>query len=187
MNLGFNCKVASATDSLRPARAASSLRLVERRSAANRRPSTMVRTERLRALIGELSIRNMDWPEMSCFLACSQSAVRNYIRELEQAKVVFALRLLDSPDNRGSKKYRVNDDASLVERYMDGLSNAENLHLTPTKVRVRGRTSLADARYFHVLLGGECLNLAGGRDQIRRDPLVAALFGATNMRSDCGI
>jgi hypothetical protein len=147
------------------------------------RPSTMLRTERLRGLIVELVARHMDIAEMSKFLACSQSAVRNYVHELTDAAVVVAPDGVRSMNGRLDKRYRLSMDRQSVERFLNGLSENVRDRRISTRRKAQVPMSLAQARYFHI-----CLHDSGGGGEhanakARRDPLVAALFGAAGMHS----
>jgi hypothetical protein len=142
------------------------------------RPSTVVRNARLGALIAALSARKMTLAEMALLLQCSQSAVRQYVRELSRADVVLLANKQKAGAGGCGKSYSLNNDPSTVNRFLDSLTEPPD-----GRARVAGRSprlpaSLASPRYVH-----EVFEKLSGRDvdevRARRDPLVAALFGAS--------
>lgn len=145
------------------------------------RLSTLRRTERLLALLAELSIRDMDLLAMSFLLNCSQSAVRNYTFELLSAGVIVAF-----PSKRtsagGSKDYRLSADTRIVENFLSNLGEPRRGDIISAKHSRQLHKTLADARYFHIMWNDMNGSFEVNGAHARRDPLVAALFGVANMR-----
>jgi hypothetical protein len=141
---------------------------VERRA----RPSTILRIERLRALIAELSTRQMDLTQIAGFLRCSPSGTRNYVSELVDATVLIA------PDAEAvrNKLYRLSTDLQKIHRFLAGIA-AQEVSRGSARIDRRSHSSLADARYLHVLTAGAVSIREAEQLGARRDPLVEALFG----------
>jgi predicted transcriptional regulator len=141
------------------------------------RPSTLLRARRLRALIDALALSHMDVEAIAELLGCSGSAVRNYLLELTDARVVHGPERTPSRAGERGKLYRLSQDAGLVEQYLARLSvHHPSRALASLREEAGKCRSLADARYFHFNFLDRSLNDCG-RPEARRDPLVAALFG----------
>ena len=137
------------------------------------RPSTILRIERLRALIAELSTREMDLTEIAGFLRCSPSGTRNYVSELVDATVLIAP---DVDASHRNKLSRLSPDLQKIHRFLAGIA-AQEVSGGPVRIDRRSHSSLADARYLHVLTAGAVSIREAEQLGARRDPLVEALFG----------
>jgi hypothetical protein len=134
------------------------------------RQSTIVRQRRLHALIGQLAARDLDIPAVASFLDCSHSAARTYLHDLLDAGVVFR----QSPSERC--KYHLTRDAAQVQSFLAGLALPRRPTLTRANKPANGTRSFG-ARHFHIIDDDCYLGVDASQVPIRRDPLVAALFG----------
>jgi hypothetical protein len=143
------------------------------------RRSTLFRIERLTALVEALSARDLGLADIADLLHCSASASRNYAFELTDAGII---RLAPGPQVGGSggrRLYRITPDRALVDAFMSVLANPGACDVTRANA---GRKPDASPR-----------GAAGGKGRaqepefvcnpfpvvVRRDPLVAALFGSS--------
>lgn len=156
----------------------------EENGRGQHRPSTILRTQRLRALVAELSLRDMELVEMSRFLACSPSGARNYVVELSCAGVLIGPGPARMPDGRADKRFRLNPDPELVERFLIELS--ENRRNRPLAERYKPKLGAlpAEAPFLHLVAKTGNGSSEYGAGNAWRDPLVTALFGARNCRGD---
>jgi hypothetical protein len=145
------------------------------------RPSTLLRARRLCALIEALAISRLDTDAIAALLGCSGSAVRNYLLELIDAQVVLGPGSMPAPSGERDRQYRLNQDAALVERYLADLWRHRPCRRLAPAGDGDQRSSLADPRYVHLNVRDRPV-VDGGTPEARRDPLVAALFGAAGTR-----
>jgi hypothetical protein len=131
------------------------------------------RIDKLRVLVAALDQRSMGPGAVMELLEVSYSAARNYLHELAQAGIA-------DPDPERHTVMRLNADLQVRERFFAGLSE----RLGQARVSLRRSTSRhcmnSSGRYLHVLADDVSFPLVLHRDPVRRDPLVAALFGAVN-------
>jgi hypothetical protein len=123
----------------------------------------------------------MDLPAMSFLLDCSQSAVRNYIFELLSARVIVGP-LSAPPCAAGRKNYRLSGDELIVENFRSKLGELGRRDIMSAKHARKLHKTLADARYVHIMWDDMNGFFDVNGAHVRRDPLVAALFGEANMR-----
>jgi hypothetical protein len=114
----------------------------------------------LRKLVEELSRQDLSRVAAAAKLGCSISASRNYLIELMDAGVVSMHPLRK---HRECPLYQLNPDPFLVQDFLAGLDEAQQ-PAAPYPARQVWRT--AD------------FLLRPSMSPVRRDPLVAALFGA---------
>jgi hypothetical protein len=131
----------------------------------------LLRIERLTVLIAAFSANDLRQIDVAALLKCSTASARNYITDLMDAGVIAP----SSHDqvNRGTfqLRYSLSADTFIVEEFREALANPRQGNITRA-ASVKKDVYLA------------CSAPAGieGADQpqvvARRDPLVAALFGA---------
>lgn len=144
------------------------------------RPSTTRRHLRLRALIGELSARDMHTAAVAVFLECSHTAARNYLNELLEASVISWRR---SPDPSMRSGYRLNGDTGLVQNFLAGLTLPRIANMKRESKPATEAQSFGP-RHFHIIADDRFLGVRATHVLVRRDPLVAALFGNESQRKD---
>lgn len=133
------------------------------------KPSSLRRIANFRTVIAALSERSMDPAAVAQLLTVSHTAGRNYLHELVEAGVaVTALKT----------HVRLHDDADAVERFIAGLTEDASAERITVRRSPRLSDSHAGKRFFHVLADDVSFPLMVHRMPVRRDPLVAALFGA---------
>jgi hypothetical protein len=142
------------------------------------RRSTMRRQQRLQVLIGELAARGMDAADVAALLACSPTAARNYLNELLEASVIEFRRAARSADTGQRSGYFLTGDAALVSSF---LADLDALHSRAVRLK-RGSKPATEARsfgtrHFHIIADDRFLGVSAIEVAVRRDPLVAALFG----------
>jgi hypothetical protein len=142
------------------------------------RPSSARRLCIMRALVAELAGRDIGHAGVALFLGCSLSAARNYVSELLDAGVVAAHPARKDAGCMDRKLYRLTVDPLAVHKYLAALARSnggrgvagwgegEAEDTIPDVERIRRSWSVADFS-----LGAPA----------RRDPLVAALFGAPRL------
>lgn len=87
------------------------------------RPSSLLRIERLDALIAELSLRGLGSFGVAALLDCSASSARNYLLELRDAGVVVA-DANSEPGCADKTVYRLSGDHFLVNGFKSSLSRS---------------------------------------------------------------
>jgi hypothetical protein len=144
-----------------------------------KRPSTVVRNARLRALIAELSVRKMTFVEMALMLQCSESTVRQYVRALARADVVLFANKHEAGASGCCKSYSLNNDPPTLIRFLDSLAETADGSARTFGGSPRLPASLASPRYVHEVFEKHACRVV---DELRaqRDPLVAALFGTSS-------
>lgn len=118
------------------------------------RPSTLLRIERLTALVAAFSARDLSLDDVAALLRCSASSARNYAFELADAGIILCAP--PQPADRCADRhlFAITRQTALVDAFMAGLANP-------------GGFAVARAS------GGNPFPVV-----VQRDPLVAALFGA---------
>jgi hypothetical protein len=131
------------------------------------RPSTTRLDLNLRALVAELSRRDLGCTDVSRLLGCSPSSARNYIARLLDAGIIGPRRGA-SAGGRATILYRLRPDADLsrLDRLAEAAAPAAPGDDTGAGDEVQGEPDAAGARPG------------------LRDPLVAAFFGRPAPRSE---
>jgi hypothetical protein len=122
------------------------------------RPSSARRIDKLRALVAAFGARDIGNAGVALLLDCSLTAARNYLAELLDAGVIDA--------------HPVRQAAGCLDR---------------TLYR-RSADPLAAGAFLATLVSADCvagLSAGAGSAPARRDPLVAALFGAPRPSCAC--
>lgn len=136
-------------------------------------PARSHRIDKLHRLVAALEQRSMGPGAVMELLQVSYSAARNYLNELAQAGIA-------EPAPERHTVMRLHPDLQARERFFAGLSE----RLGQARVSLRRSTSRhcmnSSGRFLHVLADDVTFPLVLHRDPVRRDPLVAALFGAAN-------
>jgi hypothetical protein len=141
------------------------------------RPSTLLRIERLAALVAAFCVRDLGPAGTATLLRCSGSSARNYVAELLDADVIKPI-----PAGRGEgcvdkNVYRLNPNRRLVDAFLASLkgcgpgvlTRASQVRRDCHEAHCAGSSGDALAPCGH----WPAANLGAGRD-----PLVTALFGA---------
>lgn len=144
------------------------------------RPATLQRRQRLQALVAELGARDMDVGAVAALLQCSGTTARSYLSDLLEASVIHAGRPSEcGPDCRKRNAFRLNRDPCLVQDFLAGLRAMPRCEAVLTRPNKRAKSAqVFGARYFHIMADDCYLSVKASLVVIRRDPLVAALFGA---------
>lgn len=145
------------------------------------RPSSARRLANLRALVAEFGGREIGCAGVALFLDCSLSAARNYVATLLDAGVIAS-----HPDRQAAgcvdrTLYRQAADPPEVHQFLGALTETHGAEGMPTR---RGATELErspDPERIHRLWRDANFSVGAGRSPARRDPLVAALFGAAGL------
>jgi hypothetical protein len=127
------------------------------------RPSSARRLANFRTLVAEFAVRRMGYIAVAELLSCSTSAARNYIQELVDRGVVAK-----HPIDR--KLYCGHSDPLIADEFLAAL----------TRLEQSGPASVPTRR-VHSLWDDAIVSRAGVHQPARRDPLVAALFGAAEL------
>lgn len=122
----------------------------------------------------------MNCVAMERLLNCSPSSIRNYIRQLLRAGVVVQA-TPEKSENARQKDYRLTVDAIIVDNFLEGLGTPQLCKKISVVASHHLHMSLGDARYFHFLGVTDIGSCIRERSHIRRDPLVAALFGSASV------
>jgi hypothetical protein len=133
------------------------------------RPSSVKRVANIRSLLAELSRRDIGRIGVAALLQCSLSAARIYLMELCDARVV-SLRPVRPGESHGNHSvYRLTNNEPDVREFLallEGAPGATRQVRDPEPRQMRRTWRPAG-----------CVPVAG-EGPARRDPLVAALFGA---------
>lgn len=139
------------------------------------RPSTTRRAGKLRLLLDELALRELDVAAAAALLQVSSSSVRNYLHELHDAGIAAP-----SADAGGrwveASVYRLCADADRVRDFLAQVAAARMARARPANHNPVWRNG---GCLFHIMGDDVKFALSAGSAHPRRDPLVAALFGAT--------
>jgi hypothetical protein len=140
------------------------------------RPSTLLRIERLGALVAAFSARDLGPAGIATLLRCSGSSARNYVAELLDAGVVKPMPGDRAEGSVDKNVYRLNPNRRLVDAFLASLAAhgpdplTRATQITGRNHRHRGASALDPV--------AACGNRSAAEMVARRDPLVTALFGA---------
>ncbi len=137
----------------------------------------MQRCERMQALLGELANGEMDGAAIAAFLRCSNSSAHKYVMALVDAELVFPTTL---PSGLGRPKlgYCLTDDMWAVDEFMSRLIAGTNSKTTLKRTPKRsGQVRTVGSQHFHIMADDQSGEVQAAFVSVRRDPLVAALFG----------
>lgn len=135
------------------------------------------RCERMQALLGELAKGEMDATAIAAFLKCSNGSARKYAMTLVDAGVVFPS---TSPSGLGRPKlaYCLTGDMRAVDDFMSRLLAEKNSGTTLKRTSKRGgQVRTIGSQHFHIMADDQSGEVQATFVSVRRDPLVAALFG----------
>jgi hypothetical protein len=132
--------------------------------------SSLRRVENVRRLVAALAQGDMRSADVAQLLRISPSAARNYLEGLVEAGVAC-----HDPQRR--RYLRIHPDAALVQRFLAALDEGSDgrrisLRRSPSRHCVD-----PGAQFLHVLADDVRFPLVLDHFPVRRDPLVAALFG----------
>ncbi|MDL2354074.1 MAG: hypothetical protein QFF03_02325 [Pseudomonadota bacterium] len=132
------------------------------------RPSSARRLVNLRSLVAAFAGRDIGRSGVAALLGCSLSASRNYLAELLDAGVVHSQPVRQSDGGGDRIQYRLSADPRAVRDFLASLAVPDGAADCRAADPARIQRMWRDADFF----------LAAGHAPARRDPLVAALFGA---------
>ena len=151
------------------------------RSAPLLRPSSARRLRNLRALVAEFSGRDIGNSGVALFLGCSLSAARNYVSELLDAGVVASHPVRQKAGCVDRTLYRLTADPLAVHQFLAALVISHGIEGTPARRGAAGRERAPDFERVHCLWREAGFSFGANHTPARRDPLVAALFGAAGL------
>lgn len=132
------------------------------------RPSSARRLANLRSLVVAFAARDIGRAGVAALLGCSLSASRNYLAELLDAGVVLSHAVRQSDGCGDRTLYRLSADPLAVHDFLAGLAEPDGT----------AGPNLADPQHVRRMWRDADFFLTAGHAPARRDPLVAALFGA---------
>ncbi|RJG11624.1 ArsR family transcriptional regulator [Massilia cavernae] len=152
-------------------------------AAVRQSPSTARRIENMRLLIAKLAVREMRLDEVAQFLNSSMSAARVYVLELCSAGLVTAVRDRSGTHKGCKPAYRLSSNPERNRAFFDNLENSSReAGVIARKVRgKRGQVAIAAGRSVHIMADDVQHPIRIDDEPVRRDPLVAALFGAATV------
>lgn len=131
-------------------------------------------SEALRSLILAFSTRAMDVLDAAALLGCSSAYASAYLAQLRDAQVI----VIATPKERDTgTRFRLHADTSIVGAYLDCLNGAARERFVFVGRHLSKRGLLVDGRHFHIMRDDLGFVLRISDEPVRRDPLVAALFG----------
>ena len=151
------------------------------------RPSTARRTEKLRALLAELSVRDMGYVAVAVHLKCSASSARNYVRELLDLRVIVPSPIKQPAGAVDRAVFRLNVDTVCP----CGFNWTDNTKRGSGNIAPGSGMSELDADRIHRLFRPSPPNSTSTPRRATgtawRDPLVTALFGSPSLPNrGCG-
>ncbi len=141
------------------------------------RPSTGRRLDKLQSLLDELCRRDLDVTAAASFLLCSPSTARNYLCQLRAAGVACQLPPVQA-DRHDGLCFRATSDRAQIGYFLEQLETARRGDTVTIRKPPSGALRVGGVS-FHILEDDVKFALRLSRTKARRDPLVAALFGAT--------
>jgi hypothetical protein len=148
------------------------------------RPSSARRIGNLRALVAEFAERDIGGAGAALFLGCSLTAARNYISELLDAGVVAARPVKQAAGAIDRTLYELTADPLVVHRFLATLVRTQGAVGISARRGAEGMEAKPDASHVHRVWLDTGLSLSMSNVPARRDPLVAALFGAPVLRKE---
>ena len=142
------------------------------------RPSSARRLANLRALVAEFAGRAIGCAGVALFLDCSLSAARNYVAELLDAGVIASHPERQAAGCVDRTLYRQAADPLKVDQFLGALTRTHGADGMAARRGAAEPGSSADPERIHRLWRDADFSFGAGRSPARRDPLVAALFGA---------
>jgi uncharacterized protein YgbK (DUF1537 family) len=122
-------------------------------------------------LIAALTQGSMGPVAVADLLQISQTAARNYLEDLASAGVVEC-------DTCRNTHFRLHRDAAAGQRFLTSLSNNASQRRVSLRRSPSRHCVNPGVQFLHVLADDVSFPLMLNRLPARRDPLVAALFGA---------
>ena len=141
------------------------------------RPSSARRLGNLRALVAEFAGRDVGHAGVAMLLGCSLTAARNYVAELVDAGVIASLPVRQAAGCVDRTLYRGSADPLVVHAFLAALARSHAAGIPAW----RGTAVLEappDFERIHRTWLAADFSFGAGHSPARRDPLVAALFGA---------
>ena len=146
------------------------------------RPSSARRIGKLRALVAEFAGRDIGYAGVALFLGCSLTAARNYVTELLDAGVIDPHPVRQAAGCLDRTLYRRTADPLVVHEFLAALAGTHRAAGMPaccgTAVREAPPPDAASIRRTWCVAD---FSRGAGNAPARRDPLVAALFGAPQL------
>jgi hypothetical protein len=142
------------------------------------RPSSARRLSIMRALVAEFSGRDIGHTGVALFLDCSLSAARNYVSELVDAGVVASHPVRQAAGCMDRRLYRLTVDPLAVHKYLAALARSHGAGGMAGWGEETVDEPVADVARVHHNWSVAGFSLGA---PARRDPLVAALFGAPRL------
>lgn len=134
------------------------------------RAASLQRIENMRRLVAALARGSMGPRAVAALLTISESAARIYLKELEQANVVAPV-----PGCRTT--LRLHADPAVVQRFFSALEERPRQRQVALRRSSSRHCTNPGKEFLHVLADDIRFPLVLHGDPVRRDPLVAALFG----------
>jgi hypothetical protein len=125
----------------------------------------------MRRLVGALTQGSMGQAATAELLQVSYTAARSYLDILIRAGIVDR-----DPERR--TRYRLQAETSLAERFLSSLARNDESQRVSLRRSTSRHCENPGATFLHVLSDDICFPLVRHQILVRRDPLVAALFGA---------
>jgi hypothetical protein len=148
----------------------------KRHGWAAMRPSTLLRIARLDALVAAFSARDLGPAGIATLLRCSGSCARNYVTELVDAGMIKPMPAGLADRGVDKNVYRLTSNRRLVDAFLASLEACR----AAAPACAPQVADQVDGHYGANTPGrfADRANRAGANMVARRDPLVAALFGA---------
>jgi hypothetical protein len=148
------------------------------------RPATVRRFQRFHALVAELATRDMDTIAVASFLQCSPTAARKYLNDLLEASVIKPRRSVLRGDSRMRNCYQLTADLWLAQNILRDIHESQCGEAIFTRRNMRTNAASGNqTRHFHIMADDCHARVSASHVAVRRDPLVAALFGDGTQRT----
>jgi hypothetical protein len=143
---------------------------------------TMERIERIRSLITAMQACELMREEIAGTLQLGPSGVRKYIADLRADGVIELARYADGTATfLGHPVYRLAMDSDGAAKYLAAL--AAGAIVRKVSKPAAAVAMVGPGRHFHILADDTHYAIRVNRSPVSRDPLVAALFGASRMEA----
>lgn len=143
-------------------------------------PASLRRRSKFQLLVAEFALRDLDAVAVAEFLDCSTTAAHQFVNILLGAAVIEPYRASKATGSFMRRGYRLNSNAAVISGFWPTWRRRSSAASFRNTARSRPNRPISRiACHFHLLVGERNEGVLAHRKPVQRDPLVAALFGAS--------